>query len=169
MPIPLTPPKPWYQQFWVWFFIFWPAVAVVAGVTTVVIAVRLQDDLVVDDYYRVGKAINQDLARDQVAVRLGLSAQLHYAEGHLTLTLAAAPEATQAEPVLWLQLQHPTQARSDLNLGLSRTETGAYTVALPALAPTRWRLQLTPPDRRWRLRGELPLPHLTRVVLQPGR
>ena len=39
--------KPWYRQFWPWFIIALPASAVVAGLTTVWIAMQTTDSLVV--------------------------------------------------------------------------------------------------------------------------
>jgi hypothetical protein len=59
--------KPWYRQFWPWFLIALPATSVVAGLTTLAIAIRNQDSLVRDDWYKDGKAINQSLARDAEA------------------------------------------------------------------------------------------------------
>jgi hypothetical protein len=158
--------KPWYRQFWVWFVIAWPAIAVVAGISTVIIAFQYRDDLVVDDYYRVGKAINQDLARDQAAQRLGLSAVLHYTAGQLQLTLTS-PQA-KPEPVLWLSLHHPTRAQEDQKLSLARSGDH-YAASITALVNTHWQLQLTPPDQQWRLRGELALPYRSQAELLPSR
>ena len=59
--------KPWYRQFWPWFLIALPAISVVAGLSTLTIAVLNQDSLVRDDWYKDGKAINQSLARDDAA------------------------------------------------------------------------------------------------------
>ena len=58
---------PWYRQFWPWFLILLPASVVVAGLTTLYIANRHADDLVVDDYYKDGLAINRQLEKKQRA------------------------------------------------------------------------------------------------------
>jgi hypothetical protein len=57
--------KPWHRQPWVWLLIALPMSAVIGGMVTLYIAVTTSDGLVVDDYYRRGKAINLDLARDR--------------------------------------------------------------------------------------------------------
>jgi hypothetical protein len=67
-------PDPWYKQGWPWFLIALPATAVVAGTITMVIAVRTWDGLVVDDYYKEGKAIVQTIERTERARELGLKA-----------------------------------------------------------------------------------------------
>ena len=53
--------KPWYREPWVWLMIALPASAVVGGIITIYLAVSTSDGLVVDDYYKRGKAINLDL------------------------------------------------------------------------------------------------------------
>ena len=68
--------RPWYRQFWPWFLILLPASVVVAGLSTLYIANRHADDLVVDDYYKDGLAINRQLEKKQRANVLGITAQL---------------------------------------------------------------------------------------------
>ena len=51
--------KPWYRQFWPWFIIFLPFSAVVAGIVTLVIALKNPDYLVVDEEQYQG--IKQEL------------------------------------------------------------------------------------------------------------
>ena len=46
--IPPEDTQPWYRQFWPWFLISLPASVVVAGLSTLYIANRHADDLVVD-------------------------------------------------------------------------------------------------------------------------
>ena len=58
---------PWYVHFWPWFIVALLGTTVVAGLTTVYIAASGADSLVVDDYYKEGKAINRDLAQDHEA------------------------------------------------------------------------------------------------------
>src|ERR1035437_2551244 len=70
--------RPWYTHRWPWMLMSGPLIVVVAAVYTGWIAFSQQDALVVDDYYRQGKAINQDLRRDQVAARLNLSLKAKY-------------------------------------------------------------------------------------------
>ena len=67
----LTPTKPWYREPWPWLLMSGPAIVVVAGIITTVLAVRTHDGLVVDDYYKQGLAVNKDLSRDLAAKKIG--------------------------------------------------------------------------------------------------
>ena len=69
---------PWYRQRWPWLLAIAPAAALVGGLITLWLAITTSDSLVVDDYYREGRAINQQLARDRTATDLGLQAELHF-------------------------------------------------------------------------------------------
>ena len=68
--------KPWYKEPWPWLLAIMPLTAVIAGGFTVWFAVTSSDGLVVDDYYKQGKAINQTKERDRQAQLLGIRAQL---------------------------------------------------------------------------------------------
>jgi hypothetical protein len=57
-----TPAPPWWRHGHLWLVIAGPAAAVVAGIATVVIAVRSPDPMVAEDYYRRGVEINRTLA-----------------------------------------------------------------------------------------------------------
>ena len=63
----------WYQEPWVWFILGIILVTVVWGTYRVFFAFQHADQVVVDDYYKVGKAINQDLSRDKLAAELKIS------------------------------------------------------------------------------------------------
>ena len=59
------PVQPWYREPWPWLIMLGPAVVIVAGVITTVIAFKTSDGLVADDYYKQGLAMNKTLARDR--------------------------------------------------------------------------------------------------------
>lgn len=75
------PTTPWYREPWPWLLMIAPAAAVVGGIFTWWLAAHTNHALVVDDYYREGRAINQQLARDAEATRMGLSATLGNVSG----------------------------------------------------------------------------------------
>jgi len=70
---------PWYRQPWPWFLIALPATAVVAGIVTAVLAVRTYDGPVTADYYKQGLAINEEVARADLARELSLRARVELA------------------------------------------------------------------------------------------
>ena len=66
---PAPAARPWWKHGMVWMIISGPAVVVVAGVATIVIAVRTPDPVVTPDYYRRGIELNKTLAaRDKATL-----------------------------------------------------------------------------------------------------
>ena len=55
--------KPWYKQLWPWILIAIPVVTAIKAVHTIVVMQQHSPDLVVDDYYKAGRAINMQLAK----------------------------------------------------------------------------------------------------------
>lgn len=62
---PEVPCAPWWRHGHVWLIIAGPAVVIVAGIATLVLAIRQPDPLVATDYYRRGIEINKTLAAQQ--------------------------------------------------------------------------------------------------------
>lgn len=161
--------KPWYRQFWPWFLIILPGTVVVAALSTVVIAVRHADNLVVDEYYKEGLAINRKLTLDR-----------HAAEQHITARLAMGGERVMVQlpldldsypQALKLLLQHPTDSDQDLRLTLANQGAGHYTHTMNAPLEGRWYVTLksfvgdTADDHDWRLKGEINLNASTQLEL----
>lgn len=138
--------RPWYREPWPWILMAAPATAIVAGAATFWIAASGADGLVADDYYKRGLAINQVLALEENARRLGVHAHAEARAGRLRVALSgAAPEAVFAK------LAHATRAGFDQRLRLARAAPGVYEAELPPLAAGRWRVVLEDPRREWRV------------------
>jgi hypothetical protein len=71
-------PAPWYRHRWPWILMAGPAIVVVAGIGTAVLAVETDDPVVADDYYTQGLGINRQLAREQHARDLAVGATLQF-------------------------------------------------------------------------------------------
>ena len=144
-------PTPWFKQFWPWFLIALPGSVVVAGIYTLIIANQHADDLVVDDYYKEGLAINRQLKRQNVANRLGISARLT-AEGR---QLDAVLEGSIDAPQLRLKLSHPLEADRDFAIPLMRINPTTYRTLLPEPLYGRWHWTIDEGDgSEWRIDGE---------------
>jgi uncharacterized protein len=138
---------PWYTHRWPWFLMLGPATVLAGGAFVSWLAVGHPDALVVDDYYKQGKAINQDLRRDRAATALGLSLQASYdaQAGQLRGRIAG-----QSAPFT-IYLAHPTLPQRDLRLFVRPAADGTFTVALPALERTHWQVVVEGALRDWRL------------------
>ncbi|MDH5436414.1 MAG: FixH family protein, partial [Gammaproteobacteria bacterium] len=159
---------PWYKQFWPWFIIFFPLVAVVAGLTTVVIAYKKADDLVVDDYYKEGLAINQVMDKDRRAGEMGFSASIMLNRENQQLRLILKRETSTVLPdKLQLSLLHPTQAVRDKVWIMDHENGGVYSTKTGPLNAGSWYVVLEPDDKEWRLTGRIALPRETSVTLKP--
>lgn len=155
-------PKPWYRETPVWWLIAPPAFSIAAGIAMLYLAIASNDGLVVDDYYKQGKAINQVLRRDEAARAYRAHAQLTLTGNEAALTLAGTMPPAAA---MRLKLLHATRDVHDVTLTLARTADANYRATLPPLAPGRWYVQLDGGD--WRLLGSLSVPQERRVTLAP--
>ncbi len=151
------PDTPWYRQLWPWLLMVMPATALVGGVFTFWLAATSNNALVVDDYYREGKAINRQLARDRAARELGLSAKLtRTPDGGVELSLLGAPGFDPPDAVT-LRLVHATRAEHDLTLVLRRVGRQYLAPAGTRLPRTgRWTVLIEEAQGRWRLTGAAP-------------
>ena len=159
---------PWHRQPLVWLVIAIPASAVLMGVVLIVVSIRSFDGVVEDDYYRRGLEINRDLARDRLASRRGLRAELSFdwEQGVVEAALlqqAGTPDALPDR--LRLSLVHPTRAGRDRTMSLERGDDGRYRGWIARLAPGNWHLRIE--TEAWRISGRMPVPGTGRVGLSP--
>jgi hypothetical protein len=147
--------RPWYRQFWPWFLILLPSASVVGGITMLLISLHDPDDLVADDYYKAGLAINRVIARQRAARELGVSARgrLDPGTGEVTLTMIG----TGIDPRgLRLRLVHATRAHFDQEVDLRSTGPGTMVGRLAERpGPGNWALALEPADGAWRVEGRV--------------
>jgi hypothetical protein len=154
-----VPVQPWYRERWPWILMAGPAIVVVASLYTAWLAIRSDDGLVNDDYYKRGSAINRTLSRDRAAVRLGIEAQLYLDDGRVRVVLGTAPR----HGALTLRLVHPTRSGMDQSLNLTAVEPGVFEGRLQPLRPGRWHVVLGEQD--WRLTGDWKLPAMGVLTL----
>ena len=157
------PRKPWYREPWPWLLMSGPAIVVVAGVTTAIIAFRGADGLVADDYYKQGLSINRDIARDEAARTLGIAGEVRLEAGAVRVTLQAA--ATLPDR-LTLRFAHHARASEDRIVHLARRGDGAYEAPLADLPPGRWRAIVE--TAQWRVAAQLDTRAGRSAALAPG-
>jgi hypothetical protein len=137
-----------------WLVIALPIVAVVAGVTLIVVSVRSGSvDAVIDPVQRTAQIQVSELGPDQRAGTLKLSAVLRVGNGMVEL-LPVSGDFARDQP-LTLVMSHPSQAAQDRTLTLAPSELG-WRAAIELQDDHDWLLRLTPIDGSWRLRGRLP-------------
>jgi hypothetical protein len=157
--------KPWHRQFWPWFLIALPGTVVIASLTTLYIANRYSDDLVVDEYYKDGLAINVELGKARRAEERGIDAQLQILERTVQVRLGGDEYGDE----LQLRLSHPLEADRDFSMVLQRQAPGLYGGQMPATVAANWHWTLgaiaqagtetddgsTATEEGWRLDGSL--------------
>ncbi len=144
-------PRSWYRQPLVWMIIAIPLSAVIAGFVTLWLAVTTDDGLVVDDYYRQGLAINQQLQRDAYASRMQLSATLLVDRETAVITVMFNKGRMQDYPqILPLLLRHVMHSENDVAVKLQHAQGAQYIGQLnAALAAGGWYVELG--TSQWRL------------------
>ncbi len=157
---------PWYKQGWPWFLIALPATAVVAGIITLLIAIRTWDGLVVDDYYKEGRAIVQTIERTKRAAELGLVSDLKVTSETLEVRVSAK-NPSDVPAIIHVTIMHPTRGGADQVLQFSG-QGGVFRGALAPLSAGRWLFQVEDEARNWKMNGEAYIPTQTEIRIDPS-
>lgn len=152
-----TVARPWYREPWPWILAAGPFIVVIAGIYTAWLAVKSNDGLVTEDYYRKGLAANQTIARSEEAAKMGLVAGIRVSEDSLSVRLQAGDKGFVMPPTLVVTVNHPTRAGLDQSRLLARAgDLYAGEFRLPAAG--HWLVLLEDEGKTWRLMGNVVLP-----------
>ena len=147
---------PWYRHRWPWLLMLGPFLVIVAGAVTVYLAVRSNDGLVDDDYYKQGLAVNMRTARDRQALALGLQAKLSVDRSRrlIRVELLSSRQAKLPD-VVKLFITHPTRSGMDHIVLLHSDGHGGYAAGFADVLSGRWHVSLEDESRsEWRLSGD---------------
>lgn len=157
--------KKWYKQFWPWFLITIPVCSMILSFNMLRFAFDGQDAMVVDDYYKQGKAINISLEKIQAAKALNIETQLIVNEQDISLRfIHGAPETGAA---LRLAFYHVTQAPKDQTVDLFRDAQGIYRGSTERDLTGKWQVALTPHDKEWKVQQTLSFPNADPIIFNP--
>jgi hypothetical protein len=164
-PLRITTSTPWYAQRWPWLLMLGPALVLVAGAFTSYLAWTRQDAMVVDDYYKRGKAINQDLRRDKVATALQLLVELHYDPAAHAMTGELTSFGKPVTAPFRISFAHSTLPEKDLMLAAYPDAQGRFSVPLAQLGQARWQVNVEGGKHDWRLASQWRYPAQTALTI----
>lgn len=146
------PPSPWYRNRWPWILMAGPAIVVVAGIATAVLAVQTDDPVVADDYYTQGLAINRELAREQRARDLAVGASLQFNEEgtRVRAVLATRGPMPSALKLSLLPLARSAEAQ---DIALTPVAPGVFEGPMKRPQAGNWDLELEDGAATWHLEG----------------
>ena len=135
-----------------WIVCLLPASAVVAGLTTLGIALREADRPLPQAYHWEGVNLDRDFATARAAAARHIAVEFGARNGECTAVVSG--EAGDA-PALTLMLTNSNDPDLDLTLRLVRTAAGDYRSACAAIPQGHWRIAIQDEAATWSLRAEL--------------
>ncbi|MGV2872148.1 FixH family protein [Colwellia sp. E150_009] len=149
----------WYREPWAWLVFILPFTAVVAGISTYIIANSEPDSLVVGDYYKTGKAINLQVAKVKRAQKLGVRFALQLSNNELVVK----PTGIEKNfPMLNISFFHPTLENEDFNLSLTPDGNGYFRHNFDKQISGKWKVTISPfnniSDTSWKIQDTISLP-----------
>lgn len=156
---------PWYKEPMAWLVFFLPFSAVVAGITTFLIAIDDPDDLVTGDYYKKGKAINLEVGKVKLAQKLGMKFALQLKDNVLVIKPTGIDKKF---PILNVSFYHPTLAEKDIILKLTPDALGNFRHNFENDVSGKWRLTITSFDQSWKIQNVISLPQSEFIDIVPN-
>lgn len=167
----LQPQKPWYRHPMVWLVLAIPMSSVIAGIYFFILATSSANDVVVDNYYKDGLAINQSFAQDNQAKALQISAYLSVNDKQQLIARVLNSKVPYVEFVLSHHSDRDFDLKGAMVLAHSQDDGGVYRFDLPNKLKGRWFVQLTAQEdveqTPWRLQAKLNFPLATDTLLEP--
>ncbi|MEG3768744.1 FixH family protein [Alteromonas sp. 14N.309.X.WAT.G.H12] len=156
---------PWYKQFWPWFLIFVPVITVVMGGVLMYLATATEDSLVIDDYYKEGKAINALLDKETKAKTLNITTELTVEGDRVAVKFHSGIPTDGA--AIQIAFYHVTLEALDTTLLLTRDANGVYRGVAERKLEGKWRVTLSPLNDEWKIQNTLTLPLSQPVSFNP--
>ena len=157
---------PWYKHFWPWFLIAVPTSSLIVGSMVIYLANTTSDSLVVDDYYKEGKAINANLDKEIRAKYLNISTDLLISEGG-SVRLQFHSGIPKTGEALTLNLYHVTLKDRDMQTILTRDANGIYRGTFEQQIEGKWQASLLPFDQEWKIQQTVYLPQARPFAFNP--
>ncbi|WP_430462131.1 FixH family protein [Thalassolituus sp. LLYu03] len=141
---------PWYKEPMVLLVAGIPLIAVVWGMVMLKLALDSKDSLVSDSYYKDGVSYTENLAADDKAKRLQVTADATFTLDEISVVIAGYLD--EKPQTLQLQLIHPTLQEKDATVLLQRMDDGTYKGVNEIYLPERRHLWLQSGEQGWRVR-----------------
>ncbi len=154
----------WYKEPWAWLVFFLPFSAVVAGISTYIIANTDPDTLVVGDYYKKGKAINLEVSKVKLAQKLGIRFALKFENNELVIKPNGIEKVF---PKLDISFYHPTQEEKDFHLILTPDGAGSFRHTFEQSVSGKWRVTITSFEGHWKIHNTIFLPQTEFIDIIP--
>ncbi len=148
----------WYKEPWVWGLIAGPAIVIIAAIFTIYLAVKSDDGLVTDDYYKEGLEVNQNVEKSKKAQQLQLAADVMISNNNGEIRIFFHSSSDYIAPKnLNLAIVHPTRKGRDQAISLSLDDaSGMYIGKMQSMnlaSQKRWKILLEDSDKTWKLQG----------------
>ncbi|MFT6897334.1 MAG: hypothetical protein ACJA13_001740 [Paraglaciecola sp.] len=160
-----TDTKKWYKQFWPWFLIAFPLCSMILSFNMLRFAFNGDDSMVVDDYYKQGRAINLSLGKIEKAKALNIKSLLTISGDQLTLSFPQGQP--QDGSALKLSFYHVTQKYKDQAYDLIKDASGVYRATAARDLGGKWRVVLEPHDSEWKIQQTLSFPQARAIPFNP--
>jgi hypothetical protein len=145
------------RNYWPYALFSIPFAAVLFGIVMITTALYFPDDVVVDQYYKEGMAINERIADSEKAKSLNIAAVVSLED------LVSAEITGSTNSLHQLNFHHVTDENRDLSLNLIKQ--GERFVALESTGvsaqmaePGIWYVELVGVEQQWRLTKRLKTP-----------
>ncbi|WP_057831571.1 FixH family protein [Colwellia sp. TT2012] len=155
----------WYREPWAWLVFILPFTAVVAGITTYIIANTNPDTLVIGDYYKKGKAINLEVGKVKMAQKLGMRFALQLKDNELIIKPTGIEKSF---PLLNVTFFHPTLEDRDFYLALTQDGNGYFRHHFEQAVTGKWKLTISPFEGHWKIQDTIYLPQSDFIDLIPN-
>lgn len=159
-------PTPWYKNFWPWFLIFFPLAAIVGCITLLITAIGNGPDMVVDDYYKKGKAINLELSKFEKAKALYLHGELAVTNDRVSFKFTKGDSSNVS--ALKVSFYHRTIKAHDFEATLTSNANKEFTALLENYTEGAYSIFIEPIDKTWKLKENITLPTVETVLVTPN-
>ena len=157
--------SPWYKQVWPWVLILIPFTSVIMGFVIAYVSTSGKDSLVIDDYYKEGRAINKQLLKIEQAQQLGIAGNLTVQDGEMVFVLDDA--AQHDGTALTLNFFHATLKEKDFDIRLIRSSDNRYHANYSGDISGKWRVTMTPFNDAWKVQSVFTLPRADAIRIAP--